>query len=244
MSLELPTQKVPAEATDPELMILYAPVKAGKTTLLSHLENNLILDTEEGTKYLEALKLPIKSLDDLKEAGKKISDAGKPYKYITVDPVFPLEEMVKEDALAMYKSTTIGKSFEGSDILELPRGAGYYWLRQAFMKWVNKLRKLAPHIILCGHLKSTVIEKDSKEVEVKDLNLTGKIKDIVCQEADAIGYLYRGEDSCLRISFKSQENLVCGARPDHLKGQDLKIADYDPENNQLVNVEWNKVFKD
>ncbi len=238
----LPTEKVAPESQDPDILILYGPPKVGKTTLVSELESNCILDLENGTKYLEAIKIHINELADLNKYGPKIAKE-KPYNFVTIDPISRLETLVKEEAKQMYKATEIGKNFEGDDILSLPRGAGYYWLRQAYMKWLEKIKKLAPHIILVGHLKTSVDNKDGKEVQVKDLDLTGKIKDITCQEADAIGYLYRGEDSSLNVSFKSEEDILCGARPEHLKGQDMEVADYDPENNQLVDVAWNKIYK-
>lgn len=242
--MKLPTQKSEPEITNPDLMIFYGPPKVGKTTLLSTLENNLIVDLENGTKYLSALKVNIDSIQDIKDLGKTLKEEGCPYDYLTFDPVNRLEELAKEEAKKEYIKTPQGKNFDtNEDILSLPRGAGYYWLRIGFMKILNYFRGIVPHVILCGHLKTTVGEKEGKEVDVKDLDLTGKIKTLTCQEADAIGYVYRGEDSSLNISFKSSENLVCGARPDHLKGQDLKIADYDPEKNDLVNIEWNKIFK-
>lgn len=241
--LSLPTERIGPEEENPSLFLLYSRSKVGKTTLVSKLENNCILDLENGTKYIDAIKLHINSLDELNAYGKEIASK-RPYDYITIDPTTKLEEMVKPRAKEIYMSTPQGKNFNpDEDILSLPKGAGYKFLREAFDEYLNKLRKLAPYVILVGHLKTTSMDKEGKEVDVKDFDLTGKIKDMVAQECDAIGYLYRGDDSELNISFKSKEDITCGARPDHLKGQDLKIADYDPEANDLTDVRWDKVFK-
>ena len=42
--ITLPTIKIPAETQDPKYLILFGLPKVGKTTVLSTLENNLILD--------------------------------------------------------------------------------------------------------------------------------------------------------------------------------------------------------
>ena len=44
MSITLPTAPVSAETQDPKYLILFGLPKVGKTTILSTLENNLILD--------------------------------------------------------------------------------------------------------------------------------------------------------------------------------------------------------
>lgn len=44
MAIELPMNKIPAESQDPKYLILFGLPKVGKTTILSTLENNLILD--------------------------------------------------------------------------------------------------------------------------------------------------------------------------------------------------------
>jgi hypothetical protein len=213
VNITLPSEKSVVTRHDPRILILYAPPKAGKTTLLSTLPNNLILDLEEGAQFVEALSINIIGWDApntesaevkekrhkenklyMSEAGRAIIDAGKPYDFITVDTATELEEMVKPLALQMYQATPMGGNFK-DDILTLPRGAGYYWLRMAFKACIEKITKLADNIILVGHLKDTFVTKEGKEVQAKDLALTGKIKEITCAGADAIGYLHRGKDN-------------------------------------------------
>ena len=85
--IELPKTKIPAETQDPKYLILFGLPKVGKTTVLASLENNLILDFENGSSYVDALKVKINSLKDLNEVCKAIKDAGKPYKFITIELV-------------------------------------------------------------------------------------------------------------------------------------------------------------
>ena len=44
MAITLPTTKIPATTQDPKYLILVGLPKVGKTTILSTLEGNLILD--------------------------------------------------------------------------------------------------------------------------------------------------------------------------------------------------------
>lgn len=244
LEIKLPTKVIQSEVKNPKLMIIYSPPKTGKTTLLSKLENNLIIDLEEGTKYLDALKMNIADLNQLQSAGAAIVKAGKPYKYVTIDTITKLEEMCLSVAKSMYQQTPMGKTFDGNSILELPQGAGYFWLRQAFTMWLGKIKKLADHIILVGHIKDKFIEKKGKEVMAKDLDLTGKLKQIVTSDADAIGYLYRGGENELVLNFQSSDEITCGARPSHLKGREIVMAKYDSEANDVTDVAWNKIYLD
>ena len=46
-------------------LIIFGKPKAGKTTLASKLDNNLIIDLEGGSEFLEALAISPKSFTDL-----------------------------------------------------------------------------------------------------------------------------------------------------------------------------------
>lgn len=109
----------------------------------------------------------------------------------------------------------------------------YYYLRISFFKILFYIQSLAEHIILVGHLKDTNIEKKGREVSAKDVGLTGKIKTMLAAKCDAIGYVYRDEDddgnSMLMVTFESSDEVLCGARSNHLKGKTMKF-------------DWNEIF--
>lgn len=215
-------------------MIIYGPPKIGKTTVLSQLEGCLIIDLEAGSDMVDALKVQANSLKELGEIGKEIIKQGKPYKYIAIDTISKLEEWCEDEAKKLYMATPMGKNFEtknpGMSVLSLPNGGGYLYLRIAYKKWIDRLNKLADHIILVGHLKDKQLEKKGKEVAVKDLDLTGKIKQITCANADAVGYIYREDDKTM-ISFNSLEDVTAGSRCAHLKGETMPL-------------EWSNIFID
>tara|TARA_R110002096_G_scaffold9578_3_gene37733 strand:+ start:818 stop:1522 length:705 start_codon:yes stop_codon:yes gene_type:complete len=226
MQMQLPTKKVKASRKSPKNMIIYGAPKIGKTTVLSQLDNCLIIDLEDGSDMLDALKVKATNLKELADVGKAIMAAGKPYKYVAIDTISKLEEWCEAEGKKIYMKTPMGKNFEdknpGMSILALPNGAGYLYLRMAYKRWLDKLNMLADHIILVGHLKDKMLEKKGKEVAVKDLDLTGKIKQITCANADAVGYIFReGEETM--ISFNSLDDTVAGSRCEHLKGQTMPM---------------------
>jgi len=232
--MELPKSKIAASRKSPKNMVIYGPPKIGKTTMLSKLDNCLIIDLEKGSDMVSALKLQVNNLRELAEVGKAISKEGKPYKYVAIDTISKLEEWCEAEGKQIYMKTPMGKNFEqknpGASVLSLPNGAGYLYLRIAYKKWIDRLNTLADHIILVGHLKDKMLEKKGKEVAVKDLDLTGKIKQITCANADAIGYIFREDDTTM-ISFNSLDDTVAGSRCDHLKGQTMPF-------------EWKQIFID
>lgn len=245
--MELPKKPIPAITPNPKKLILYGPPKVGKTEFCSRLADNLIIDLEEGTDHVECLKVKVKTFDEFTELAGEIIKAGKPYKYITLDTITALEDWCDKDATIEYMNSIVGKAFnryesgskagqlkpvsEWQSVLTLPNGAGYLWLRMSFKKWIDRAVTLAPNLIMLAHLKDKFLEKKGTEVSAKDLDLTGKIKAIVSAGADAIGYIYREGDKGenLRISFQSSDTVLCGARPEHLRGVDIE-------------ADWSKIF--
>lgn len=244
--IELPKKKVPAESLSPKRIIIFSAPKVGKTTLLSQLDNNLIIDLEGGSGFVEALKVSANNLEELSQVRDALTKAneengGKPvYKYGSIDTVTALEDIIKPLALKLYQATPMGKSYNG-DILNLPNGAGYKYQRDAFELAIKGLEPLFERIILVGHLKEKMIEKEGKEVEARMLDLTGKLGSITSSKADAIGHLYRDGDT-VRINFASSTGVICGARPEHLRGQDIVLSEIDE--NGKIKTYWDRIFID
>jgi hypothetical protein len=242
----LPTAKVKSVTQSPRNLIIFSKPKVGKSTLLSELDNCLILDLEGGTDFLDALKVKASSVADINEIGKAILEAGRPYKYIAVDTITALEEICVPYAEKLYSETPMGKNWytDGKvkyrSIINMPQGAGYPWLRIAFTKVVDYIKTLAPHIILVGHLKDNMLNKDGAEFNSMDLNLTGKLKQITTSNSDAIGYLYRKGDQNI-LTFKTTDEVACGARPNHLRNAEIVISE---QTETGLKTNWDKIFID
>ena len=253
MAIELPTVPIKALFKSPRKLLIYSPPKCGKTTLASMLENSLIIDLEKGSDFLDAVKVTINSLEDIRELATKVIAAKRPYKYGIIDTTTKLEEMVLPLAAKLYRETPMGKNWgkyeEGpqkgqedpnANVLTLPNGAGYLYLREAYTKVSNTLDNCFERIIYMGHLKDKMLEKNGKEVSAKDIDLTGKIRNIACANADAIGYLYREGNKTI-LSFKTSQDVICGARPDHLRDKEIVMLEY---NDGKFTHHWEDIYID
>jgi hypothetical protein len=245
--LILPMGKSMAEIKSPKNLIIFSKPKVGKTTLLASLDNCLLVDLEDGSDYVSAMKVKARSIDDIKKIGKAIKDAEYPYKYVALDTITALEEMCVPLAEEMYSKSSMGKNWftEGKPkygtILNMPNGAGYPWLREAFTKVIDFVKTWAPRIILVGHVKDIVLEKNGAEFNALDLDLTGKLKRITSSQSDAIGYLYR-KGSKNMLSFKTTDEISCGARPEHLRNKEIVLSELNDDDT--ISINWNNVYID
>lgn len=238
-TIVLPTKKVQASEVNPKTMIVYSKPKAGKTTLFANLKNCLIVDLEDGSDYVDAVKIKATNLTDIRNIGTAILATNRPYKYIAWDTVTALEDIILPLALKMYKATPIGKNYAGDDVLTLPNGAGYMWLRKAFFSVISYIETLSEYTILLGHIKDKQIDDKGEMVMAANVDLTGKIKSMLCAQCDSIGYLYR-KDNKTYISFKTNDDVNCGSRSLHLKNQDILVAE---EVDGVYNTYLDKIYK-
>lgn len=245
MSLILPTSKVPAISTNPKFLIIYGRPKAGKTSALAQLENNLIVDLEGGSTFIDAMAVQARSVSDLGEIAQAIraknTEVGHAfYRHITIDNATRLEEICLPYAATLYRRSPVGKNWEGSDVRELPNGSGYFYIRQAVRKVIDMFKDLCDEFILVGHVKDTQVNKDGEELSEMSLDLVGKLSFIICGEADAVGFLYRKGNET-HISFKGGDGTPKEARAPHLRGQDIIITTGDDDGN--LTTYWDKIYK-
>lgn len=67
----------------------------------------------------------------------------------------------------------------------------------------------------------------------------GKTGDIICGEADAIGYVSRKDNKTL-ISFIGGDNAIRGSRPLHLREKVFQVAESDKDGN--LKVDMSQIF--
>lgn len=235
----LPKSKIKATRINPKRLVIYSKPKTGKTTAFAGLENNLIIDLENGSDHVDALKIKATDLAELRKIGEEIKTSGYPYKYVTIDTVTILEDMVKPLALKIYRNTPMGKSFQGDDVLKLPNGAGYLYVREAFFQVLDYIDTFAENIILSGHIKDKQVDDKGEMVQAANIDLTGKIKSLICSQSDAIGYMFRKGNQTI-VSFKATDDITCGARPVHLKNQEIVLAE-EIDGNYVTY--WDRIYK-
>lgn len=254
--IKLPMQKVKATTQSPKNLIIFSKPKVGKSSLLAELDNCLLIDLEGGSDYLDAVKIKASSVEEIKQIGKQIKEAGNPYDYIALDTITALEDICIPYAEVLYAKKPMGKSWfkrkaDGSlsedsgkvqygNILNLPNGAGYSYLREAMTKVIEYVKTLAPRVILIGHIKDVLLEKAGADFTSSDLDLTGKMKRIVTSQSDAIGYLYRKGNKNF-LSFATSDSISCGARPAHLRNKEILISEMTDKGFKTY---WEEVYID
>ena len=244
MSGVLPEQRIKPTRINPKILVLYGMPKVGKTGVVAQLNDCLILDTEGGAEMYECRRMPVTSIDgdivrnddgDITSIGfNKVYDAilqdgldqiaaGKkvqfPYKFLVIDTLDKLEDYCEVSATKKYKSSIIGKTFEGGSVLELPQGAGYYHLRNEVLGQIEKMASVCKYLILITHIKEKLLNKGGIDVSSKDISLTGRLGSMVCAKADGIGYLYWDAKKQMMVSFETNESAVMGARFKRLAGK-------------------------
>jgi len=125
MDIVLPRERTGIVRSAPKFMILFGKPKNGKTTALSMLDDCLIVDMEEGSDFVDGVKIKITNISDLFNLATKIEEAGKPYRYIALDTATALEDnIIMPYAIRLYTKTPMGAGFKGDDLRKLPNGAG------------------------------------------------------------------------------------------------------------------------
>jgi hypothetical protein len=174
--LILPKEKHKAEI-NPNSIILYGKEKCGKTTILSQLENCLIVDTENGSNKVEALSIkapldsgPVSKMNWLKSVAEKIIAEGKPYDYIAIDTFTEVNYWSEWSGTFRYMNSSQGKSFnrvkdekglpiKGGAFLDpnsddyqsvhsLPDGNGYRWSRDEALRIFEMFQNAARKCVI------------------------------------------------------------------------------------------------
>lgn len=241
--MQLPIEKSKIIEENPKFLIIFGKPKCGKTTVVSQLENALIIDLEKGANYVECLKVNINNLTDLKELKESLIEANKNkgdflYTYGVVDTATRLEDMILPLAKKMYQNTPMGKAYEG-DVRTLPNGAGWLYIREAYKSVIEGLKPLFKYFILLGHTKDKMINKQGKELSENAFDLSGKLERIISADADALGYLYRVKNKTY-INFNGGDDFIVEARPLHLRGKEILLAESDENNN--IKTFWENIY--
>ena len=221
MTLKKVKRKAVSENT--KVMLLYGAPKVGKTTVLSQLEDCLIIDTEQGANMVEGYIEEVNSRQELFDLLAK-AQKGHEYKYVAIDTI---------DKIAEWADKAVCESENVSSIVDLAYGKGFSMVREKVLNLVKAMKEIFPHVIIIGHRKWARAVVDSKAiVEPESLDLTGKLKNMLMADCDAIGYVYRDEESSdLMVSFKSNDALEAGSRSPHLRGKEMKLN-------------WKKIYKE
>lgn len=113
--ITLPTSLIPATSTNPKYLVLYGAPKAGKTSCLAQLSNNLIIDLEGGSTFIDAMAIQCRTIQDLGEAAQAIraknAEVGHNfYAHITIDNATRLEDICLSYAATLLTTAAINRN--------------------------------------------------------------------------------------------------------------------------------------
>lgn len=264
--IELPTERSVVDNYNPKMLVIFGKPKSGKSSFVAAIDDNLIIDLEDGYRALSVMKVQARTAKDMQDIRNAILAKGKelkkaPYRFITIDNATRLEEMSVPLAAELYRATPMGsawglaKDAKGmpikdpktgkpmldpkADVRQLANGAGWLYMRKAVRQLVDMFKPLCESLILVCHVKDKQVNKNGQEMSEMAVDLAGKSADLICGEADAVGYLYR-EGNKTFLSFEGGDNTIREARPLHLRGKKILIA----ESNEIneVTFDTSKVF--
>ena len=221
--MKLKKEKRKAISTNPQLLLLYGAPKVGKTTMLSSLDDCLIVDTERGANMLEGYIQSVANRDELLELLIQLKESKDvKYKYIALDTI---------DKIADWAEHRVCEEENVRSLSDLAFGKCYGIMRDKVSKTIEAFLQVTDHLIIVGHRKPAFAVTDGSPIVVPEsLDMTGKLKNIIMSRCDAIGYVFREEDA-LKISFQANDAVEAGSRCEHLKG---KVIDFD----------WNQIYKE
>ena len=213
-----------AISTNPSTLLLYGAPKVGKTTMLSKLDDCLILDTEKGSRMIEGYIQEVNTRDELIDTLVEIKESKDvSYKYIAIDTI---------DKVAEWAEKRVCEEEGVRSIADLAFGKGYGLAREKVSKTVSAFKEIAEHLIIIGHRKVAYAVTEGNTIVIPEsLDLTGKLKNIIMSACDAIGYVYRNDKEELMVSFKANDAIEAGSRCPHLKGKEVKF-------------EWKNIYKE
>jgi len=201
--------------------------------------------------------------DELKEANSKKGDFV--YDYLTFDTLSTFEPIIRDLATKRFNESNIGigkarkkasdlghkglkshqlAAFMVKDVVtELPEGAGYMWLFNAYreiMSWFDGTVRYC--FLYMAHSKQGSMTRKDQDLKASDIDFLGKMRLDIVKRADACGFLSidsQNPDNRI-LSFKvSEKDLVSKASAPHLYNQEIVISEY---KDGKITYHWDKVF--
>jgi hypothetical protein len=217
----------------------------GKSTSIAALPDTLVIDLEHGYDYLSAYVVNANSVQDLFNIAKALREEEHHYKFVVIDTVTALEDM--SITLACQRAKESNPNFSGnpSELFNLPYGAGYVAQRNAVKEIVGWFEKVVPNLILVGHVKEKAINEAQTDLNVKSLDLGGKLSNILSAGSDAICYVYRDpETGNLMANFGDMNSVLTGARVPHLAGKTILLAERVVKDNGDYDIitHWDNIY--
>lgn len=254
MPLNPPEQINAPTRRNPLIHLIYGPPKIGKTTAICQIPGCYLLELRStegaGAEYVSYRGSAFDTLDELKSAIPTLRQWGtveKRFKYLAIDTIDAIENWVEARGTALYMKSPAMREKEGSiinSVYELGYGRGHNLVRPEFKNLLAELGKCCEGLILVSHLKAGSFDKTEQVITAKDIDLPGKLANVACYAACAIGYFFMPADKPNErwITYVPKPgDTSCGGRCPHLSGKRFKISE---QVGDTVKADWSKIYVD
>lgn len=230
MSITLPTRPNVPQTGFPQTdsWLLYGQPKIGKTTLASNFPQAIILDMEGGASRVDCHVLPIKSMEDLRDAYDALeADNGKNFKTVVLDSIDIVYDWVEIDTCDFISKKMKTKV---DNIGEAPMGSDWAEARKRLLGIVEVWQSLPITKVFLAHAKAVQGEAGTQMQKAKTLDLPGKLSHRFPARVDNIGFCYATKAGTglnrvneRFVSFAPYDELEAGSRSKELEGKVLPM---------------------
>ncbi len=233
-------------------IIIYALPKVGKTTAVSMIPKNVILAFEDQAFYCEGdmIDMRANTEETIKEKLKQLPDIineikSANYNFVTIDTLSSMIPYAKYLGELLYSKTVIGKNWftkgkaDYGDLLNIPKGLGYEYLKQGVTKFYDLLFSNNLKVITVAHVKEKYMD-DSGTISMLDIDAPGPVSRMLAKEAQIIGYLSKRKTDEVWISFKNTENILTGTIVPDLQGKDFILT---KKKDDKFESNWEEILK-
>jgi hypothetical protein len=165
---------------------IFGDPKIGKTTLLARMENALILDTENGTGFVDAYVMPVPDYPAFMAAYKEVTEVPHHYSPICIDTL---------DGVVRYCTAEVCRSRAVKDLADLPFGKGYHQLANGLIQILAKLASLGRGLWMTAHVREVEVDVTGVgKVLRAEPSLPGSVAKQVLAFADFVLFMHTVED--------------------------------------------------
>lgn len=238
------------ESETASAIAIVAHEKTGKSTIMSQLPSNTIVDTQGGYKSYRSSRIRVESWNHLMRFREKVVETKSKAIYLTVDTVTDIENFTNYIAASTALSSTFAKKLDRSSeanllasLKSLSGGAGWGFITRSFEEYTKFFRTIANCTFYMCHIKNAAV--DQEEATIETMDLLGKNKAILERNiVDSLCFLER-EGRFGYLNFKSSEKGK-GSRIGKLDGKRILISEcigktkYKERN--VIRTYWENIF--
>lgn len=229
------------DLVNPRVAIFYSKPKIGKTTLYSQLPNHLIIDVDGSSGYFKCNAVVCKTYEVFASLVKEIREDGVIFDFIVLDTFTKaLDTIIRAMAVREYNKDENQAQPLTWNIEVLPYGKGQVYIREASKKLIEILKPLCKYLIISAHTLDKDIIKDGENLTFESLDMTGKLKNILAADVDALGLIYRKEKNKNYINFIA-DNEIADTRSKHLSGEEFLISEKNPD-TKVITTHWDNIY--